>query len=300
MEGVYHILSPGSGERYGKAVKKGLTFTKMHGLGNDFVLVEDFGLTLSDYGETAKKLCDRHYGIGADGLVLLQPSGRADCKMRIFNADGTEAEMCGNAVRCVGKYLYERRIVPKETISLETFSSVLTLQLSVKGGKVAAVTVNMGQPELDSEKIPVRGKSRTVLSEALTAAGREFRVTAVSMGNPHCVIFVPGLHEVLLEKWGPAIEEHPQFPRRTNVEFVYIASPREAHVLVWERGVGPTLACGSGACAVLVAGVLNNKLERRAQIRLPGGCLSVFWADDGHVYMTGPAQEVFSGVLSNS
>lgn len=282
-------------------MKKDLKFAKMHGLGNDFVLVEDFDLSLRDYGQAARVLCDRHYGIGADGLVLLQPSKQAACKMRIFNADGSEAEMCGNAVRCVGKYLFERRLVQTEKVLLETFSSVLTLQLAVKGDNVNTVTVNMGKPELDSTKIPVKGKSRTVLSEPLAAAGREFKVTAVSMGNPHCVIFVPDLQEVPLATWGPAIEVHRQFPRKTNVEFVHVKSPHEAHVLVWERGVGPTLACGSGACAVLVAGVLNNKLEREAEINLPGGSLTVRWAEeDGHVYMTGPAQEVFSGVLSNS
>ncbi len=272
-------------------------FTKMHGLGNDFVVIEDFSLELANYDELARWLCHRNFGVGADGLVLLQLSDKAAFRMRIFNSDGSEAEMCGNALRCVGKYVYEKGLATETIISLEMFNNVKMLRLDVDGDKVLAVEVDMGEPYLDSDQIPVTGEKRRVIAEEITAGDEKFAFTAVSMGNPHCVIFTENIAAVALDAWGPALETHHIFPRKTNVEFVEVKSPGEASFVVWERGVGPTLACGSGACAVLVAGVLNRKLERKAMLHLPGGSLEVEWRDDNHVYMTGPATEVFRGEL---
>jgi diaminopimelate epimerase len=273
-------------------------FTKMHGLGNDFIVMEDFTLRLTALGDLSRRLCHRNFGIGADGLVLLQPSDCADFKMRIFNADGSEAEMCGNALRCTARYLYERGFTHNAEIALEVYYTVKTARLQLEDGAVAAVEVNMGEPVLDSSLIPVSGSARRVLEEELDAAGRKFSVTAVSMGNPHCVVFLDDLTGIPLEHWGQAIENHPMFPAKTNVEFVQITTRGEARVIVWERGVGPTLACGSGACAVLVAGVLTGRLDTLAKVHLPGGTLAVEWRQDNHVTMTGPAGEVFRGELA--
>jgi len=273
-------------------------FVKMHGLGNDFVIVEDFSGSLRNYDDLARRICDRNFGVGADGLVLLQSSQKAPCRMRIFNSDGSEAEMCGNAVRCVGKYLYERGLVKDSTIPLETYNNLLTLRIKTEGKSVTGVEVDMGEPILESNLVPVSGEKRRVVSETLEAAGRQFTFTAVSMGNPHCVIFCEDLADVPLTEWGPLIETHPLFPRKANVEFVQVESRERAVVKVWERGVGPTLACGTGACAVLAAGVLNGRLGRRAEIQLPGGVLSIEWREDNHLYMTGPAEEVFRGRLT--
>jgi len=275
-----------------------LKFTKMHGLGNDFIVIEDLALSLRKTDRLARRLCHRNYGIGADGLVLLQPSERALCRMRIINSDGSEAEMCGNALRCVGKYLYEKGMTQKTVFPLEVQSGIKTISLLTAGHTVSAVQVDMGEPVLESRLIPVCGENRRVIGEQISAAGCDFLMTAVSMGNPHCVIFRTDLTALPLDVWGPALEEHELFPKKSNVHFVEVLSPREARLLVWERGAGPTLACGSGACAVLVAGVLNGKLERQATVHLPGGTLFVEWRGDNHVYMTGPAQEVFRGELS--
>ncbi len=272
-------------------------FTKMHGLGNDFVVVEDFNLGLSNYEKLALFVCDRHFGVGADGLVLLQPSEKAPFRMRIFNADGSEAEMCGNALRCIGKYLYERGMARETVIDVEVHLAVKTLWLTLAGSSVVSVEVDMGEPVLESDLVPVAGERRRVVSEDITAAGKTFAMTAVSLGNPHCVVFVENVEAVPLWQWGPVLETHPAFPRRTNVEFVQVLSPGEARFIVWERGAGPTLACGSGACAVLVAGVLNKKLKRRATLHLPGGSLQVEWRGDNRIYLNGPAVEVFRGEL---
>lgn len=274
-----------------------MRFTKMHGLGNDFVVIDDMSLQLKNYDELARWLCHRNFGIGADGMVLLQPSDKAAFRMRIINSDGSEAEMCGNALRCIGKYVYEKGLTKETVISLEMYNDVKILRLRVEGNTVSAVEVDMGEPYLDSDQIPVTGEKRRVVGEEVSAAGETFTFTAVSMGNPHCVIFTDDAAGVPLETWGPALETHPAFPRKTNVEFVEVNSPGEASFRVWERGVGPTLACGSGACAVLVAGVLNKKLDRKAKLHLPGGPLEIEWRDDNHVYMTGPATEVFQGEL---
>lgn len=274
-----------------------MKFTKMHGLGNDFVIMEDFGLKLKNLDRLALWLCDRNFGVGADGLALLQPSDKAAFRVRIFNSDGSEAEMCGNLLRCAGKYLYEKGLTRETVIPVEMGHGVKVLRLRLDGETVAAVEVDMGEPILESDLVPVTGERRRVLAEEIAAAGQMFAMTAVSMGNPHCVIFVEDSAAVPLDVWGPALEKHPAFPRKTNVEFVQVISPEEAVFRVWERGAGPTLACGSGACAVLVAGVLNGKLSRKATLHLPGGPLEIDWRDDNHLYMTGPATDVFHGVL---
>lgn len=275
-----------------------MKFTKMHGLGNDFVVVEDFDLRLKNVDRLARRLCHRNFGIGADGLVVLRPSDVAVCRMRIFNSDGSEAEMCGNALRCVGKYLYEHGFVKETIFDVEMFTTVKTLRLQTDAGVVDAVEVDMGEPVLESELVPMTGNPRRVVGEEITAAGETFAMTAVSMGNPHCVIFADDVQAVPLDVWGPALEAHTAFPKKANVEFVQVISPDEAVFRVWERGSGPTLACGSGACAVLVAGVLNGKLGRAATLRLPGGLLVIEWREDNHLYMKGPAAEVFQGTVS--
>ncbi|MCR3922127.1 MAG: diaminopimelate epimerase [Firmicutes bacterium] len=276
-----------------------MKFTKMHGLGNDFIVIENFDLALTNVAALARQLCHRNFGVGADGLVLLQPSKIAQFCIRIINSDGTEAEMCGNALRCIGKYLYERKLSKKKVIAMEMFHSlkILRLQLDAQN-RVATVEVDMGEPILESHLVPVSGVRRRVVGEAISAIGETFSMTAVSMGNPHCVIFCQDTEVVPLALWGPALESHESFPKKTNVEFVEIISPTEASFRVWERGSGPTLACGSGACAVLVAGVLNGKLERQATLHLPGGSLRIEWREDNHLYMSGPATEVFQGEVS--
>ncbi|MCW3491305.1 diaminopimelate epimerase [Dethiobacter alkaliphilus] len=274
-----------------------MRFTKMHGLGNDFIIVEDFDLGLTNYAELAMGLCNRNFGIGADGLALLQPSEQAAFRVRIFNPDGSEAELCGNLLRCAGKYLYEKGHTGETVIPVEMYDKIKVLRLAVTDGVVQSVEVDMGEPILESDLVPVAGKRRQAVNEEVTASGEKFVMTAVSMGNPHCVIFVDETAAVPLETWGPALEAHPDFPKKTNVEFVEVRSRDEAAFRVWERGAGATLACGSGACAVLVAGVLSDKLNRKATLHLPGGSLEIEWRDDNHVYMTGPAAEVFRGEL---
>ncbi|SHE35373.1 diaminopimelate epimerase [Desulforamulus putei] len=272
-------------------------FTKVHGLGNDFILVNaGTGQGLPDDCSTlAKEMCDRRFGIGADGLVLLLDSGVADVRMKIINSDGSEAEMCGNAIRCVAKYLYEHDIVRKDEIKVETLAGIIVPQIIQNNGVVEAVRVDMGAPRLERAQIPMVGPAGQVIHEPLEVDGQTFYITAVSMGNPHCVIFVPDVSAIPLADIGPRIETHPAFPRKTNVEFVQVISPREVRMLVWERGAGPTMACGTGACAVAVAGVLNNLTERNVTVHLPGGPLAIEWSDNGSVYMTGPAKEVFTG-----
>ena len=271
-----------------------MRFTKMQGLGNDFVVVK--AEKLPEEPETvARAVCDRHFGVGADGLVFILPSTVADLEMRIFNPDGSEAEMCGNAIRCVARLAYETGLVKKEVLRVQTGAGILVPRLCLAGGRVVAVEVDMGEPVLERSLIPMAGPPGRVIDEPLLVAGKEFRVTAVSFGNPHCVIFVPDVNQVNLQEIGPQIEHHPVFPRRTNVEFVQVISREELRVRVWERGAGVTLACGTGACAAAVAGVLNGLSARRVRVTLPGGELSISWADDNHVYMTGPAVPVFTG-----
>ena len=275
-------------------MRQKLEFIKTQGAGNDFVLVDCLShnpLEGQDLGKLAIRLCDRHFGIGGDGLVLVLPSASADFRMRIMNPDGSEAEMCGNATRCVAKFLYDRGLAQK-TINLETLAGVKIIEAAGQG-----YSVNMGKPALDASEIPVIGYEGRVISQPLKVADREFDITCVSMGNPHCVIFVDALEEIALDKLGPAVETHTAFPRKTNVEFAKVLGRDEVRVLVWERAAGATLACGTGACATLVAGVLNGLLDRKATIHLPGGDLLIQWLESGEVLMTGPAEEVFRGEI---
>jgi diaminopimelate epimerase len=273
-----------------------MKFTKMHGAGNDYVYVDCFAEPAPrDIPRTAIAVSDRHQGIGADGLILICPSEVADARMRMFNADGSESEMCGNGVRCVAKYVYDHGIARKDRLTIETGRGVLALDLETSRGLVQRVRVNMGTPILESTKIPTTLPGDPPIRQTLSAGGREFAVTCVSMGNPHCVTFVEQLNDDWVLRVGPEVERHPAFPRRVNAEFIQVVSPREFHMRVWERGSGETQACGTGACASAVAGVLAGLTERRVLAHLPGGDLELEWAESGEVYLTGPAVEVFSG-----
>lgn len=271
----------------------------MHGLGNDFVVIAGETALPEGADALAMRLCDRNFGIGADGLVFILPSERADFMMRIINSDGSEAEQCGNAIRCVAKYVYDNGLTDKETITIETIGAgVQPVQLTVENGRAAAVRVDMGEPVLAGLQIPTTIEAERVIGHPIEVDGREFRFTAVSMGNPHCVIFVDDAAGFDLAAWGPKLEVHPLFPRRTNVEFVTVTSPSHADMRVWERGAGPTLACGTGACATVVAAVLNGLTDRTATVSLKGGDLLIEWSEaDNRIYMTGPAAEVFRGSL---
>ena len=290
-----------------------MRFTKMHGAGNDYVYVNCFDEPLpADPAELARRVSDRHFGIGGDGLILICPSTKADARMRMFNADGSEAEMCGNGVRCVAKYVYDHGICCNRTLRIETGNGVLSLELEIAEEKVRRVRVDMGAPILESSRIPVElpraaGGERIVdfpvgkyipIGEAaawMGDCGWDPRMTCVSMGNPHVVMFCRQVAAVPLESVGPLFEHQPVFPKRINVHFVQVHAPAEVTMRTWERGSGVTLACGTGACAVCVAGALSGRSERRILAHLPGGDLELQWAADDHVYMNGEAVEVFSG-----
>jgi diaminopimelate epimerase len=276
-----------------------MKFTKMQGAGNDYVYVNCFDERVDSPAEVARKVSNRNFGIGSDGLILIMPSSVADVRMRMFNSDGSESEMCGNGIRCVAKYAYDHGIVKKKEISAETGAGVLTLQLFTNShDKVDKVRVNMGEPRLTRTEIPMTGDGGLrVVDEPLNILHSTFRITCVSMGNPHCVIFVDDVENFPVEKYGPLIENHELFPRRTNVEFVQVISRSEVRQRTWERGAGETLACGTGASAVTVAAVLNGLTERRIVNHLSGGDLEMEWPDSGPVYMTGPAVEVFAGEI---
>lgn len=274
-----------------------MEFTKMHGLGNDFILFS-YQEVPPDVGRFVQRLCDRHFGIGADGVVFILPSDRADVRMRIFNADGSEAENCGNAIRCVGKYVYDHGLLSKTKISVDTLAGIQELTLHVKGEKVESVTVNMGRPILDGKKIPTLIDADRVMNQPITVGDMQLLFTAVSMGNPHAVFFVEDAEQFPVTEVGPLIEHHPLFPQKTNAEFVTVKNRKEMVMRVWERGAGPTLACGTGACATLVSGVLNGVVDREATVHLAGGDLLISWDEEsGNIYMTGPAVEVFQGSL---
>ncbi|MNB82436.1 Diaminopimelate epimerase [compost metagenome] len=274
-----------------------MEFTKMHGLGNDFIIVFGEQELPANAAELAVKLCNRFFGIGADGLVYILPSERGDYMMRIMNSDGSEAEQCGNAIRCVSKYVYEHGLVESEEIVIETIGAgQQKVSLKVKDGVVETVTVDMGEPVLSGMKIPVAIDAEPVLDQPIEADGTEFKFTAVSMGNPHCVIYVDDAVSFDLATWGPQLEVHPLFPRKVNVEFATVLDRGHVDMRVWERGAGPTLACGTGACATLVSSVLNGLTDRSAVISLKGGDLFIEWNEqDNHVYMSGPAQVVYTG-----
>ena len=273
-----------------------MKFTKMHGLGNDYVYVNGFDESVHDPAATARLVSDRHFGIGADGLILILPSEQAHVRMRMFNADGSEAQMCGNGIRCVAKYAFDRGLVSADEITVETLAGIKTLKLTLDRGKVSKVRVNMGQPSLLRGDIPMTGDpSSKCVDEPLRAKGQDLLVTCLSVGNPHCVTFVHDVAAAPLHELGPAIENHPAFPERINVHFVQVLGRSEVKMATWERGSGVTLACGTGATATCVACALNGRTDRQILAHLPGGDLELDWADDNHVYMTGPAVEVFDG-----
>jgi diaminopimelate epimerase len=274
-----------------------MRFTKMHGAGNDYVYIDCFAEQIpTDIPATAIAISDRHTGVGGDGMVLICPSERADARMRMFNADGSEAEMCGNAVRCVAKYVHDRGLARKSELKIETGRGVLTMQLSTgRDGKVDQVTVNMGKPILEAERIPTTLPGNPPVNVPLEAAGKVFPVTCVSMGNPHCVTFVDEVNDDWVLRVGPQVEKHSVFPRKINAEFIQVVSPNEFIMRVWERGSGETMACGTGACASAVAGVLTGRTNRIVTAHLRGGDLKLEWSEAGDVFMTGPAAEVFSG-----
>ncbi|HEY2492628.1 MAG TPA: diaminopimelate epimerase [Paenibacillus sp.] len=276
-----------------------MEFTKMHGLGNDFIVIFGEQELPHNAAELAEKYCNRFFGIGADGLVYILPSDIADYKMRIMNSDGSEAEQCGNAIRCVAKYLYDHGYVQKDHITIETVGAgAQAVHLQSKDGQVDKVTVDMGEPVLEGIRIPTTVAAKTVVNYPVEVDGREFRFTAVSMGNPHCVIYVDDAVSFDLGTWGPKLEVHPLFPKKVNVEFATVHDRGKVDMRVWERGAGPTLACGTGACATLVSSVLNGLTDRSAWISLKGGDLFIEWnEEDNHVYMTGPASVVYKGTL---
>jgi diaminopimelate epimerase len=275
-----------------------MRFTKMHGAGNDYIYVDCFAQPAPQRpAELARRIADRHFGVGGDGLILICPDPQADARMRMFNADGSEAEMCGNGIRCLAKYIYEHGLCRKETLRIATGRGLLALKLDVAGGRVSRVVVDMGEPILRCDLVPTTLPGNPVVDAELAVAGRRLLATCVSMGNPHCITFVDRLSDDLVLGLGPQIETDAHFPRRTNAEFVEVLSPHEVQMRVWERGAGETLACGTGACAVCVAGALSQRTARKILAHLPGGDLELDWADNGHVYLAGPAVEVFSGEI---
>ena len=271
-------------------------FIKMHGIGNDYIYVNCFEEVVTDPSRMALVMSKQHFGVGSDGLVLIEPDDSADFGMRIFNSDGSEAEMCGNALRCIGKYVYERGLTDKTEVTVSTKGGLKVLKLHVEDNKVQKVTVDMGSPELNPGNIPTTLTGDLVLKHRLQILGQTYFITCVNMGNPHAVLFVRDPDVVNVPEIGPIIEHHPLFPRRTNVEFVRVIDRGILQMRVWERGAGETLACGTGASAALVAAVLSGLCDREVQIKLTGGNLNVCWnAEDNHVYQTGPAAFVFDG-----
>jgi diaminopimelate epimerase len=275
-----------------------MKFTKMQGLGNDYIYVNCLNEGIENISSVAKFVSDRHFGIGSDGLVLILPSTSSDFRMRMFNSDGSEAEMCGNAIRCVGKYVFDNGLTNKKQIKIETLAGIKILDMTVDHGKVALVKVDMGEPVLKPEDIPVKSGKNIFVSEPVVVNGQTYKVTCVSMGNPHAVTYVDDVTRFPLEVVGPGMETNELFPRKINSEFVEVIDRQTLKMRVWERGAGETLACGTGACAVLVASVLNGLCERKAIIKLLGGDLIIEWnEEDNHVYMTGPATKVFDGQI---
>ncbi len=275
-----------------------MNFTKMHGAGNDYIYINCFEESVDNPSSLSIMLSDRHFGIGADGVVFILPSETADFKMRIFNADGSEGQMCGNGSRCVGKYVYDRGLTDKTEISLETLAGIKKLQLHIENGVVKTVRVDMGEPIINAADIPVLSEMPEFINQPVAVDDSTYLVTCVSMGNPHAVVFVDDVDALRLSLIGPPLENHPIFPERANIEFVRCVDEKTLQMRVWERGSGETLACGTGACAALVASVLNKKCHRRAKVILPGGELDIDWNEiNNHVYLTGPAEFVFDGEI---
>ena len=275
-----------------------MIFTKMHGLGNDYVCINCFRERVEDPPGFARALCDRHYGIGADGLILICPSKVSDFKMEIYNSDGSVAGMCGNGIRCLGKYVYDYRLTGKETLSIETKSGIRNMHLHIQDGKACGAMVDMGVPRLNAHSIPILSEKDLVINDPIEVQKKNYRMTGISMGNPHAVIFSEEINGISLEETGRELEFHPRFPERANIEFCHVTARDRMEIRVWERGVGETLACGTGACAAVVASVLNDLTDEEVIVKLLGGELSVRWDHKvNHVFLEGPAVKVFDGVL---
>ena len=273
-----------------------MRFTKMHGCGNDYVYVDCFAQTVSDPPALARAVSDRHRGVGSDGLILIAPADGADVRMRMFNADGSESAMCGNGIRCVAKYAWDHRLAVANPMRVQTLAGVKTIQLAIENGLVVAATVDMGEPILEPTRIPVNTPAPRAVDLPLIVDGQALSMTCVSMGNPHAVFYVDDVSSVALEALGPKVERHEAFPQRVNAHWVQVHAPGEVTMRTWERGSGVTQACGTGASAVCVAGVLTGRTGRNILAHLPGGDLHLEWRQaDGRVYMTGPATEVFQG-----
>lgn len=276
-----------------------MKFTKMQGLGNDYVYVNCFKETIENPPEMAKKVSNRNFGIGSDGLIMINPSDVADFEMEMYNADGSRSEMCGNGIRCVGKYVYDYGLTEKEHISVETLAGIKYLDLTVEDGKVKLVKVDMGSPELVPENIPIVADGNRVIDEPINVNGTEYRMTGVSMGNPHAVVYVEDVKGLDIETIGPAFENHERFPNRVNTEFVKVLERNTVEMRVWERGSGETMACGTGACAVAVACILNGFTEDKVTVKLLGGDLQIEWDKEADkIYMTGPAEVSFDGEIN--
>lgn len=275
-----------------------MKFTKMHGLGNDYVYVNCFEEKIDNPPAVARFVSDRHFGIGSDGLIMINPSKTADFEMEMYNADGSRGEMCGNGIRCVAKYIYDYGLTDKTQISVETLGGIKYLDLTVEDGKVSLVKVDMGKPELEADLIPIISEREQVIDEPIEVDGKEYHMTGVSMGNPHAVIYVDDVKGLDLEKIGPKFENHERFPKRINTEFVHCIDRQTVEMRVWERGSGETLACGTGACAVAVSSILNNLTDTQVTVKLLGGDLQIEWdREKDRVFMTGPATVVFDGVI---
>lgn len=275
-----------------------MKFTKMHGLGNDYVYVNCFEEKIDNPPAVARFVSDRHFGIGSDGLIMINPSKTADFEMEMYNADGSRGEMCGNGIRCVAKYVYDYGLTDKTQISVETLGGIKYLDLTVEDGKVSLVKVDMGKPKLEADLIPIISEREQVIDEPIEVDGKEYHMTGVSMGNPHTVIYVDDVKGLDLEKIGPKFENHERFPKRINTEFVHCIDRQTVEMRVWERGSGETLACGTGACAVAVSSILNNLTDTQVTVKLLGGDLQIEWDQKkNHVFMTGPAKVVFDGVI---
>ncbi len=276
-----------------------MKFTKMHGLGNDYVYVNCFEEKAENPSKLAVWISDRHFGVGSDGLILIKPSKCADFEMEMYNADGSRGEMCGNGIRCVAKYVYDKGLTDKEHISIDTLAGVKYLDLTIENGEVSLVRVDMGTPEFAPKKIPVRSEKENMIRQKLIAGGREYQVTCVSMGNPHCVVFLDeDVRELDLAEIGPEFEHHLSFPERINTEFINVIDKKTLRMRVWERGSGETLACGTGACASAVAAVVNGRTEEEVTVKLLGGDLKIHYdREKNTVYMTGPAAIVFDGEI---
>lgn len=275
-----------------------MRFTKMQGAGNDYIYVNCFSEPApDDPGDVARKISDRHFGVGGDGLVLIHPAKHADARMQMFNADGSEAEMCGNAIRCVAKLVYEQGKIVEKRMRVETGNGLLILDLQVENGKVPAVRVDMGPPGFSPAGIGIRLQGERIIEQTIEADGRTFEISCVSMGNPHAVIFLDEpVEDFPVARYGPAVENNPLFINRTNVEFVNVRGKNKLRQRTWERGTGETLACGTGACAVAVASILTGRCSPgTVEIQLNGGWLSIHWQESENVFMTGPAEQVYTG-----